>query len=48
MRDSVEYVLRRAAAQYRRDGVLAVDTMSALDAAGLVIEDVINHIEENA
>lgn len=43
-----DYVLRKAAAQYRRDGALSLDVMVALENAGLVIEDVINYIERNA
>ena len=42
-----DYVLRRAAAAYERDGVLPLDMLVALDNAGLVIEDVMVYIEEN-
>lgn len=41
----IDLLIRRAAASYRRhNGVLPLDMQSALENAGLVIEDVINHI----
>lgn len=46
MRSQTDYVLLRAAAQYRELGLLTTDMHVALHNAGLLIEDVINHIEE--